>query len=157
MLVAFVELLIFQSSAYSTDYREFKTIIKFNVTDDITSIERAIGRSLILKIERVNAVNNANFGWELSVVRKPGNLYSRNYLYHSLEWHGPYPTDIFAWIHKENYFPDERILPVHGYPYELRVRLLNIETKGNDSETEFTAGTVEIAVRRLRTAVEIEN
>ncbi|MGH2402982.1 MAG: hypothetical protein ACRDGN_00825 [bacterium] len=80
--------------------------------------------------------------------RRPAGEDSWNLLYHSRAWHGPYPTDILAWIHERQFYPDERILPVYGHPYEIRIRLVDGPTAGVGDDAEFVAGIVEVAWRR---------
>ncbi len=125
------------------DTTPFTTIVRFQVTDTASLIEHPLGSALILQIRAVPSL-----GWTVAVVRRPARVSTRNLLYHSRTWHGPYPTDIFAWIHDRHYFPDERFLPVYGYSCELRIRLLNAETAGTGDEVRFAAGTVEVAWRR---------
>jgi hypothetical protein len=49
--------------------------------------------------------------------------------------------------------PSERVLPVYGYPLDVRVRCPDCEVAGTSGEdARFTHGTVEISVRRLAEA-----
>lgn len=46
--------------------------------------------------------------------------------------------------------PSERILPIYGYPLEVRVRRVDCSVIGSGgTEARFTAGTVEVGLRRL--------
>jgi hypothetical protein len=81
---------------------------------------------------------------------------SPNFLYDCLCGHGPHPTHLFAWhlLNPEavaNIGPlSERILPVWGYPYDLRVRCTGCLAQGDDPTTaHFIGGTIEISWRLL--------
>ncbi len=124
--------------------------IRLDVTDTVAVVERPLGSQLLLRVTREGYGRLEHFGWTVSVVRRPAREGSRNLLYHSRSWHGPYITDVFAWIHAEQFMPDERILPVYRYPYELRIRLLDARTRGTGEQTEFTGGTLEVAWRRAK-------
>ncbi|HEX8725117.1 MAG TPA: hypothetical protein VF737_07020 [Gemmatimonadaceae bacterium] len=125
------------------DTTPFTVAVRFAVTDTTPLFEQPLGDSLLLRVQREGPL-----GWTVSVVRRGAGTDGRNLLYHSLEWHGPYPTDLFAWSFHERYFPDERLLPVYGYPYEVRVRLVDCRTAGSGATAVFTAGTVEVAWRQ---------
>jgi hypothetical protein len=124
------------------DTTPFTVALRFTVTDTTPAFEQPLGSSLLLRVQR-----EAPGGWVVSVVRRTAHSDPANLLYHSRRWHGPYPTDIFAWSHQQHYFPDERVLPVYGYPYEVRVRLLDCQTAGSGSSAVFAAGTIEVAWR----------
>ena len=40
------------------------------------------------------------------------------------------------------------MLPVYGYPYEIRIRLVDCRTAGSGANAVFAAGTIEVAWRR---------
>jgi hypothetical protein len=111
-----------------------------------------LGNRLIVRVERQVDAKGTVMGWYLAVYRIPATTESRNLLYHSLAWHGPYPTDLLAWIHQRDYYPDDRTLPVYGWPYELHLRCRSCETAGDSTAVHFTAGTVEVGWRRLSRA-----
>jgi len=137
----------------SQDTLGFRTLVSFPVTDTTELFERPLGAALLVQIHREMDVNRTPGGWYVAVVRRPADPDQPNLLYHSYAWHGPYPTDLLAWIHAEQYYPDERVLPVYEYPYELRLRCAACTTTGTGADAQFTAGTVEIAWRRLRRPV----
>lgn len=99
------------------DSTPFTVALRFDVTDTTAVFERALDDSLVLRVTREGAL-----GWIVSVVRRSAGPDQPNLLYHSPQWHGPYPTDVLAWSFKSHFFPDERLLPVCGYPYEIRIR-----------------------------------
>jgi hypothetical protein len=125
------------------DTTAFAVILRFDVTDTTPSFERPLGSSLLLRVRR-----ESRRGWVVSVVRRSSEPDQPNLLYHSRRWHGPYPTDVLAWSFQRQYFPNERILPVYGYPYEVRIRLIDCRTSGSADDVVFVAGTIELAWRR---------
>jgi hypothetical protein len=127
------------------DTTPFRVAVRFAVTDTTPVFEQPLGTALLLRVR-----HEPPGGWIVSVVRRGAGSNARNLLYHSRRWHGPYPTDLFAWSYQQRYFPDERVLPVYGYPYEVRIRLVNCQTTGSGVSAEFAAGTIEVAWRRAR-------
>jgi hypothetical protein len=125
------------------DTTPYTVAIRFDVTDTTAAFERPLGASLLLRVRREGAD-----GWVVAVVRRSSRLYQRNLLYHSRQWHGPYPADVLAWSYQRRLFPDVRVLPVFGYPYEVRVRLLDCRTAGTGAGAVFEAGTIEVGWRR---------
>lgn len=129
--------------AASRDTTAFAVAVRFVVTDTTEAYECPLGSSLGLRVRR-----EPPMGWVVSVTAKSSEADSPNLLYHSRSWRGPYPTDVFAWSHQRRFFPDERILPVYGHPYEIRVRLVDCRTSGAGDDAVFEAGTIEVAWRR---------
>jgi hypothetical protein len=125
------------------DTTPFTAALRFDVTDTTAAFEHSLGDSLVLRVSR-----EGSLGWIVSVVRRSPEPNQPNLLYHSRAWHGPYPTDVLAWSFKSRYFPDERLLPVYGYPYEIRIRLIDCRTAGRREHIVFAAGTIEVAWRR---------
>jgi hypothetical protein len=127
----------------------FRTILALAVTDTIRLHEVALSDALVLRVYREVDARGTPMGWNVAVYQRPASDTSRNLLYHSLAWHGPYPNDFLAWIHDEQYYPDDRVLPVWGYPFELRLVCRACVTAGDSAHRHFTAGTFEAGVRRL--------
>ena len=138
------------SPGVAQDSSLYRVLLRFPVTDTTSSFERALGSALLVQVHREVDAYGSPGGWYIAVVRQPAAPERSNLLYHSRSWHGPYPTDLFAWIHEERYYPDERILPVYGYPFELRFRCEGCETTKTASGVQFTAGIVEVGWRRTR-------
>ncbi len=124
--------------------------VRFEVTDARQRIEHEIDSRLLLRVSRVPHVRLANFGWVVEVLERPVGENAVNLLYHSLSWHGPYPTDILAWHAGAQVFPDNRVLRVQGHPYEVRITLSNITVRGSGENKEFVSGSVEVSWRRIR-------
>ena len=113
--------------------------LTFDVTDKRKVITKNIDRDLLLRVEKVGS------GWDVKAVRKPYNPNSsHNLLYHSREWHGPYPSQVEAWQVTERYFPNVRELNVRGYSYLVKIALINpiVENGG------FVSGTIRISWKR---------
>ena len=115
----------------------------FDTADSRSTIYRDISKDLALRAVK------EEMGWKVQVARKPINQKSSwNLLYHSLKWHGPYPSEVYAWHVTNQYFPNERTLDVRGYPYEVRIVLVNPIVEGEGSQARFQSGTVIISWRR---------
>jgi hypothetical protein len=123
----------------------FTVAVRFSVTDTTEVFERPLGRALRIRVTR-----EPPLGWTVSVVRTSSNVDEPNLLYHSRAWHGPYPTDAFSLWHHREVFPDERYLPVYGYPYEIRIRLIDCRTSETGDNVVFEAGSMEVAWRRAK-------
>ncbi len=132
------------AQAARQDSTPYTVAFRIDVGDTTPVFERQLGPSLILRVRRAGRA-----GWTVAVVRSSGQLDGRNLLYHSPEWHGPYPTDVLAWSYQQKLFPDERVLPVSGHPYEVRVRLIGCRTTGSGDTAAFAAGTIEVGWRRV--------
>ena len=137
------------AQAPAADTARFATALRFPVTDTTRLFEHPLDSLLVIRVFRQVDAHSRHMGWWVAVIRTPTERGSFNLLYHSRSWHGPYLTDLYAWHFGQTRFPDERILPVHGYPYELRVQCLGCETEGKDQDARFTRGVVEVGWRRL--------
>jgi hypothetical protein len=136
--------------AVGRDSSAYQVMVRFPVTDTSAVFERPLGSKLMVQVHREVDAHGESGGWTIAVVRQPPGPDRRNLLYHSWAWHGPYPTDLFAWIHEAGYYPDERILAVYDYPYELRVRCERCTTVKTAHGVAFAGGTVEVGWRRTR-------
>jgi hypothetical protein len=112
------------------------------MVDTVSKVERSITRDL-----RLEARREGN-GWDIAVVAA-NDTFAENLLYHSREWHGPYPTQVYAWSEAEHYFGEgERIVPVRGYPWVVRLRCEGCKTEGTGETAHFTAGMLHVAWER---------
>lgn len=127
----------------------FRPLLAFAATDSQSVREAPLGTRLVVQVQRVAGASGMPMGWQAGVYARPVGPTRHNLLYHSRRWHGPYPTDLFAWSHRRAYFPDDRTLPVHGWPYDVRLVCRGCATEGDSTLAHFTAGTVEIGWRRL--------
>ena len=143
MLILLLQLLAAQDTA------GFRPLFSFPVTDTVREREAQIGAGLVVKVRREEDAHGTHMGWFIAVYREPARPESRNLLYSSRYFHGPHPADLFAWHQQQNYFPDERILPVYRYPREIRIACVGCEITGDSTLVHYTGGTVEIGWRRL--------
>src|SRR5262245_27348063 len=110
---------------------QFPSILTFPVTDARTDFMIEVGRDVIVHARRAVDAQDRHFGWDFSAAdRRLEN--SPNFFYECLCGHGPRPHDLYAWHFVEAYYPSERILPVYGYPFEVRVRCLDCQTAGTE-------------------------
>lgn len=123
--------------------------VRLSVTDPRDVFEFDLDPTLLLQVVNIPHARVPSMGWEIVVVRKPAQGASRNLLYHSQYFHGPYPTDFLAWIKREGYFPDERGLEVYGTDFEIRGELIDAETAMDKDVAVFTAGRLIVSYRRL--------
>jgi hypothetical protein len=130
----------------------FQEIYRFPVSDTVALRKSSLEHGLLLTIHWERTARGAPLGWYVSVTDPGGERPERNLLFRRLAWHGPYPTDLFAWHHRLGYSPDERVLPVYGFPLELRVACERCQVTGDSSEARFVAGEVSVGWRRLSTA-----
>ena len=122
----------------------FAVALRFSVLDSTPSFERSIGPGL-----RIQVRNDPPLGWAVSVVSsRPSSKDPSNLLHHSRDWHGPHPSDVYAWSYASRFHSDERILSVFGRPYEVRIRLVDCRTSGAGEEAVFVDGSIEVAWRR---------
>lgn len=126
------------------DTTPYTVAVRFEVTDTTEVFERPLGPSLLLRVQR-----EGRSGWVVAVVRRSSRPDQPNLLYHSRRWHGPYPTDVLAWSYQRRLFPDVRVLLVRGYPYKVRVRLIDCRTSGSGDGAAFEAGTIEVGWRHI--------
>ena len=123
--------------------------LRFAVTDTSAAFEVPLSRDVLLVVRRAVDARSRHMGWDL-VARDRRLADSPNFFYECLCGHGPRPHDYYAWHFSMEYYPAERVLPVFGYPLDVRVRCADCSVAGRDAEAHFTAGTIEIFVRRLR-------
>ena len=120
--------------------------LTFAVTAKHPVITRRINKDLLLRVERWDSVGPENFGWDIQVVRKQFAEDSPNLLYHSTQWHGPYPSQVCAWHIAKKYFPNERELAVRGHPYDVKIILVNPVVAGEGPS--FVSGEIKIVWKR---------
>lgn len=118
--------------------------ITINVNDSREKISTDINDKLLLQISQAKNIGIGNIGWEVEVLEKPVQPNSINLLYHSDNWHGPYPSHVLAWSFKEKYFPNNRSLSVKGYNYDVNIELIDCSTVDSGPQTRFKNGTIKI-------------
>jgi hypothetical protein len=127
---------------------DFAPLLEFPVTDERARMEAPLGRDLVLRIGRAKDSEGRLMGWDFNAVDRR-LAQSPNFFYECLCGHGPRPHDLYAWHFVEKYYEGDRVLPVYGYPIEVRVRCLDCEVAGTGAAAHFVSGTVEVGWRRL--------
>lgn len=137
----------------------YRTILEFDVMAPDDAFSRTLQDGLKLRVERDRMTGASHTGWSVYVTR--GHT-GDNLLYGMRNLHGPHPSHLLAWhfAGAEHYYDSTRILPVYGYPLELRLECQRCRVTPDHVQSppdvvfrnEFTAGTVRIGVRRLASA-----
>lgn len=91
------------------------------------------------------AVPESDGELRIEVVEADGGPDAVNLLYHSDQWHGPYPTHVYAWHVAKRYFPNSRWVCVTGYPIEVHITLKHPKVKTGTEEPVFVSGKVAVA------------
>jgi len=148
--------LIQQPSQISSE--GFHSLLVFDVMSTSEQFAKPIAGPLVVRVARERAIGLNHYGWLVSV-ESPRSA-SGNLLYKSLHLHGPHPSELYAWhftdIEKSPQTSGNspggsvRILPVYGYPWEIRLECSDCRVQEAKSGAEFVAGTVRIAARRLQ-------
>jgi hypothetical protein len=112
--------------------------LTFYITDKREVITHDIDKELLLRV-----VKRGDMGWDVEVNDK-SEAKASNLLYHSPNWHGPHPSQIYAWHIAENYFPNERMLEIRGHRYEVKIILTNTIIDGKSRDARFVSGKVNI-------------
>jgi hypothetical protein len=118
--------------------------MSFSLVDKRELITQDISDELLLRIVK----DRRGAGWDVSVVKKPFDKKSSNLLYHSPDWHGPYPSQIMAWQIAEKYFPNERKISTRDYPYDLIIVLTDPVIDGQSRESKFVSGNATVYWKR---------
>jgi hypothetical protein len=127
----------------------FSPLLAFSVTDERPEISADIGTDIILHVRRSDDSRGRIAGWWFSAEDR--RLVDSPDFFNACRCgHGPQAQDLLAWHFIDHYFPAERILPIYGYPFEVRMRCVGCRTAGKrGSDAQFIAGTVEVGFRRL--------
>ena len=121
---------------------DFVTALEVDVLDKM-DFSLPLGRDIVLNVSR-----DGTTGWYLTATdRRLPN--SPNFFYDCLCGHGPRPHEMYAWHFVDMYFPSDRILPIHGYPLEVRVRCLECKVEKSGQDVHFVSGKIEVSWRRL--------
>ncbi len=133
----------------SPPLEELRTTVRVSMVQDDQIVTRDISTELQLQLRPVAHARIEHFGWTVSVTERTSGLEARNLLYHSQYFHGPYPTDVLAWSTHAKLFPDKRVLPVYGHPWEIRIRLVRPVAEAAGDSYRFVSGELEVEWRRL--------
>ncbi len=123
--------------------------VQFAVTDPRAEIAESLSLDLVLKIRPSADAQGRRYGWDIAVIDRRLGDYP-NFLYGCLCGHGPQPNDLYAWHFREMLYPPKRVLPVYGYPFEIRVECKDCRVDGNTAtDIQFISGVVEVTWRPL--------
>ena len=123
--------------------------LSFSVIDRRKVIARDIDENLLLRVVKASSIKQQDVGWDVEVVERSYNKSSfQNLLYHSRQWHGPYPSQVYAWHVGARLFRDERELVVRGHPYAVSIVLVNPVVEGEGLNRRFISGKIEVSWRR---------
>ena len=117
-----------------------KPVLTFSLTATNEHLAVHPEHGFILGVWRISPTD-----WDVDVsLAKDGKNRRGCLLYGPLFTHGAHPSDITAWAHATGYYPDERVLRVHGYRRWIRIRLVDAQVSGGTNGWRFTGGRAEI-------------
>lgn len=136
----------------------FRSLLIFDVMSTAAQFTKPVADHLVVHATRDRTIGLSHPGWDVSV--QSARESSDNLLYHSLQLHGPHPSQLLAWHFtdvEESPQSSEnspggavRTLPVYGYPWEIRLECSGCRVRGADFLVEFVSGSVRISARRLQ-------
>ena len=130
-------------SAANASSLEEKSSVQFTVSDPRPEITQSLSPHLVLQIRGSVDAQGRRYGWDIAVIDRRLGDYP-NFLYNCLCGHGPRPNDLYAWHFREMFYPPKRVLPVYGYPFEIRVTCKECRIDGDTAaDAHFTAGVVD--------------
>ena len=132
--------------------QKYRGALSFSVLDKRAIITHSIDEHLLLRVRRARSVSQEYFGWQVEAVRRPVKANSPDLLSPGRGWHGPYPSEVLAWHVGAHLFRDERELKVRGYPYVVRIALIDPVVAGEDSDRRFVSGRIRVSWRRKYSA-----
>lgn len=118
--------------------------ISIDVTDTRKVITRDVNKNLLLRLVK-DSINHEHFCWYVEVFRKPYRKNSANLIYTNKTGVTSDRSQVCAWQVSEQYFPNERELKVRGYPFAVKIALINPATEGTESSARFVSGTLEVS------------
>lgn len=140
LLLCFVQIGIAQAQPNNS--------LTVNVTDKRKVITRSISKNLLLRVVKDSSVNHKDFGWLVEVVKKPYGEKSPNLIYMNKAGITADQSQVYAWHVADGEFPNERRIKVRGYPYEIKISLLDMEITGSGPEAGFVSGQIQISWSR---------
>jgi len=126
--------LLFKSTAGGAASIEQNSSVQFAVTDLRAEITESLSLHLVLKIHASTDAQGRRYGWDIAVIDRRLGDYP-NFLYDCLCGHGPRPNDLCAWHFREMLYPPKRVLPVYGYPFEIRVTCKDCQLTATPPQT----------------------
>jgi hypothetical protein len=101
-----------------------------------------------LRVVKDSSVKHKHFGWLVEVVRKPYKRNSPNLIYTNKPGVGADQSQVYAWHVAGGEFPNERQIKVRGFPYSVKISLIDTKTTGKGPGARFDSGTLRISWTR---------
>jgi hypothetical protein len=112
--------------------------VSLDVLDARSSVTEKLGHDLLLQI-RKEAGADGPVGWTVEVTRRG---HAGNLLYHSRQWHGPHPSQVYAWSEAARLWPARRELAVRGRPWRVTVSCEGCVVRGEGPSATFLKGVL---------------
>ncbi len=74
-------------------------MLTIDVMDPRSEVTQNINDRLLLRLK-----SEGDHEWEIQVIKRPSAEFPENLLYHSDQWHGPYPTQVLRGTFRRNIF-----------------------------------------------------
>ena len=146
----FISIMLTVLLSRDADTRE--RVLSFSVTDERPEMVVNVGRDIVVHVRRAVDAKGRHFGWDFSAVDRRLKKHT-DFFYDCLCGHGTSLNNLYAWHFSAKYYPAERLLPVYGYPFNIRVQCVGCEVEGaRTTEVRFTRGMVHVRVQRLAAA-----
>lgn len=121
-------------------------------TIDLTGKQKvytqSINKDLLLRVVKDSSVKNKDFGWIVEVVKKPYRRNSRNLIYQNKTGNTADLSQVYAWHIGNDEFSNQRKLKVEGYPLTVKINLINPKTKGENENSKFVSGKLQISWKK---------
>jgi len=118
--------------------------INLPVEDPRERVSARLDPRLTLTVVKESGASGPS-GWSVEVneAGRPSNL-----LYHSRRWHGPYPSQVYAWSEAEHIWPAKRTLAVRGRPWRVTISCEGCVTRGEGAGAVFVQGAIQVRWER---------
>lgn len=122
--------------------------LSIDLTDNRKLFTRNIGKNLLLRVVKDSSVSQEHFCWNVEVVRKPFRKNSANLIYTNKTGTTADASQVCAWQVGDQYFPNERKIETRGYPFVIKISLVQPKTEVKEADSRFTSGRLEISWTR---------
>src|SRR5262245_21969410 len=114
-----------------------------------TTLETKVGRDLLVSLGADIDADGRIREWSVAAFDRRLS-WPNNFLDACVCGHGPRLYEFRAMAFRAGWWPPptDVIMPVYGYPYDLRVRCIDCVAEGDDDSAWLVRGTISIAVRR---------
>lgn len=123
--------------------------LTFDLTDGRKVIRQNISKDLLLRVVKDSSVTQKDFGWLVEVVRRrTRGTNARNLIYTNKLGVGADPSQVMAWQIDDPVFPRNRRFQVRGFPFVVRISLIEPRATGKASDAKFVSGKLKISWTR---------